>query len=285
MSRPTVISIFTGAMGLDLGFEAAGFDIRVCVENDHWAVKTIEENRKSLQVISDDIHSITTSEILEKAGLEEGEVTVLTGASPCEPFSTAGRRMSLEDNRATTIGEFIRLVNEASPRYFVYEQVPGFMRAAKRHISFYDRVKKRPEDLHPDERLGSAFEEIMSEFQSTGYALTWAPDSPKTSILNAADYGSPQKRRRFILIGSREGTPAAWPEKTHGSPDSPEVASGRLAPWMTLRQAHETLDDPEPEYLKFPDSWAKFLPRIPAGGNWRDLPTELHKEALGGAYD
>ena len=176
MAIGTIVSIFSGGMGLDLGFEAEKFEVRVSVEKDPWAVETIKENRKSIEVIPKDIHQVTTDEILEQAGLNIGDVSVLTGASPCEPFSTAGRRMSIQDNRAGTIHEFIRVIREVRPKFFVYEQVPGFVRAAKRHISFYERVKKREEELHPDERLGSAFTEIMSEFVATGYSLNNIPN-------------------------------------------------------------------------------------------------------------
>jgi DNA (cytosine-5)-methyltransferase 1 len=285
MAIGSVISLFTGAMGLDLGFEDVGFEVRVSVEKDPWAVETIRANRPSIPVIPRDIHEVTTAEILEKAGLSVDEVTVLTGASPCEPFSTAGRRMSIEDSRAKTVDEFIRVINDARPLFFVFEQVPGFTRAAKRHISFYERVKKRPEDIHPDERLGSAFEEIMAQFRDTGYALSYNGGNPQTSILNAADYGSPQRRKRFVLIGAREGQPVALLEKTHGAPDSPEVIRNILEPWATLRDALAGLNDPQPEYLKFPHSWGKYLAYIPPGGYWKDLPEELYKEALGGAYD
>lgn len=285
MAVRSVISLFTGGMGLDLGFEYSGFEIKVSVEKDPWAAETIRANRPSIPIIPRDIHEVTTAEILEKAGLSVGEVTVLTGASPCEPFSTAGRRMSVQDTRAKTVDEFIRVINDARPRFFVFEQVPGFIRAAKRHISFYERVKKRPEELHPDERLGSAFEEIMVQFKDTGYVLSYSDGKPQTSILNAADYGSPQKRKRFILIGAREGQPVTPPEKTHGAPDSPEVTRGILKPWVTLRDTLAGLNDPQPEYLKFPNSWGKYLTFIPPGGYWKDLPEELQKEALGGAYD
>lgn len=285
MAEGTLVSLFTGAMGLDLGFEYAGFEVKVCVEKDRWAVETIRANRPSIAVIPRDIHEVTTAEILETAGLSVGEVTVLTGASPCEPFSTAGRRMSIQDSRAKTVDEFIRVVNDARPHFFVFEQVPGFVRAAKRHISFYERVKKRPEELHPDERLGSAFEEIMAQFKDTGYALSYSDSKPQTSILNAADYGVPQKRKRFVLIGAREGSPIMLPQGTYGAPDSPDGRQGFLKPWVTLREALAGLDDLQPEYLKFPNSWGKYLVLIPPGGYWRELPEELHKEVLGGAYD
>src|SRR3990172_6375499 len=181
----TVISLFTGAMGLDLGFERAGFQVRVALEKDPRAVKTIGANRPSIPVIDRDISEVATDEILEKAGLQVGETTVITGGPPCEPFSTAGRRRSMQDRRATAVLEFIRVIEEAKPHAFVFEQVPGFLRAAKRHISFYERGRKREEELAPEERLGSAFEDVMAGFKASGYALSFDSDCPGSCVLNA----------------------------------------------------------------------------------------------------
>ncbi len=283
--KPTVLSLFTGGMGLDLGFEGAGFEVKVAVEKDSWAEETIRANRPDIPVICRDVEDVTTEEILETAGLSVGEATILVGAPPCEPFSTAGRRNGFQDGRAHTVHEFIRVIKEASPLYFVMEEVPGFLRAAKRHISFYERVKKRSDELDEDERLGSAFEEIMAEFQGLGYALNYDSEHPSASVINAADYGVPQKRKRFILIGSREGVSVPLPAPTHASPRSLEVTKGTEEPWVTLKDAFGGLNDLEPEYLKFPSSWRHYLEQVPPGGCWRNLPPELHREALGGAYD
>lgn len=273
-----MISLFTGAMGLDLGFELEGFAVRVAVDKDRWAAETIKANRPSLPVIARDVTGLPTGGILGKAGLEVGEVTVLTGGPPCEPFSTAGRRRGPEDRRAVAIHDFIRIINEAEPSFFVFEQVPGFTRAAKRHISFYERIAKRPEELAPEERLGSAFEEVMAAFCATGYALNY-------DVLNSADFGVPQKRRRFIIIGAKEGKPVPLPPPTHGSVESLEVALGLRMPWTTFRKAVNRLEDPQPEHLPFPSTWGPLLALVPPGGCWRDLPPELHEDALGGAYD
>lgn len=281
----SVVSLFTGAMGLDLGFEQEGFEVKVAVEQERPAVDTIKANRPSIPVIDRDICDVTTEAILERASLNVGEITVVTGAPPCEPFSTAGRRQGLQDGRAVGVYEFIRVVKEAKPRFFVFEQVPGFLRAAKRHISFYERVKRRPEELDPDERLGSAFEEMIAAFSETGYALSYDPDHPRGSILNAADFGVAQNRRRFILIGARDGSPIGLPSPSHGDPASLEVANGSRLPWRTLKEELNGLYDPQPECLQFPSSWRHLLALVPAGGCWRALPPELHEEALGGAYD
>lgn len=278
-NRPTVISLFTGGMGLDLGFELSGFDVRVSVDKDPWAAATVKANRPRVGRLTGDIQEVTTEQILEVGRLEPGQATVLTGGPPCEPFSTAGRRGSIQDGRAQAIFEFLRVVREARPWCFVMEQVPGFLRAAKQHMSFYDRIAWHPENLPPEYRLGSAFDEIMAEIASTGYALSFRPEYPKESVLNAADYGSPQKRRRFILIGVREGSPIPLPAPTHG----PE-GSGRT-PWVTIGEAFEELKEQNPEFTPFTDAWAEYLPLVPPGGCWRDIPNDLHADALGGAYD
>jgi DNA (cytosine-5)-methyltransferase 1 len=280
---PTVISLFTGAMGLDLGFEMEGFDIRVALDNNKDVIATIKKNRPDIPIIRDSIFNVRTSEILKKAKFKVGEATVVTGGPPCQPFSTAGRRKSVEEEKGQLVYQFLRVVRESKPKFFVFENVAGLISAARKHISFYDRVKKKKEDLAPKERLGSAFERVLEEFEKIRtldgnyYRINW-------DVVNSADFGVPQKRRRFILLGSRDGKKIPLPTSTHGSPESMDVVLGYKKPWVTLREALKDLDDPNPEYLPFP-SWGKYMKYIPEGGYWRDLPKELHEEALGGAYD
>ena len=168
MTKPTVISLFSGGMGLDLGFENQGFEIKVALDNDPAAGATMRANRQSLPVMIDNVSRVTTSDLLESAGLPVGGATVVIGAPPCEPFSTAGARNGFRDHRASAVYSFIRIVKESRPEYFAFEEVPGFLRAAKQHISFYRRSRMREDEIHPDFRLGSAFDEVMKEFQDIG---------------------------------------------------------------------------------------------------------------------
>ena len=268
MTKPTAISLFTGGMGLDLGFEELDFDIKVALDNDAAAKATIRSNGRSFPVIADNVSDVTTADLLKSAGLEVGGATVVTGAPPCEPFSTAGARNGFNDHRAGAVHSFIRIVKETRPEYFVFEEVPGFLRAAKRHISFYRRSRMRDYELHPDVRLGSAFDEIMEEFLDTGYQLTFDPDNPKASLLNSADYGVPQKRVRFVLIGTREGPPINLPEPTHANPDSEEVLMGVKMRWSTLRDALKGLHFDRDGYVSFPEKWGQYLDLVPEGGCW-----------------
>lgn len=280
MGKPTVVSLFTGIMGLDLGFEDTGFEIKVAVEIDRYAISTIRANRPSTPIIEEGLGNadkVNTLSILEKAGLSPGEPTVVTGASPCEPFSTIGKRLSLEDKRASLIDEFLKVVNEASPRYWVFENVPGLKWAARRHVSFYDRTARPKKEVCEDEQPGSAFDDILAKFKATGYYVS------EPTILDAADYGTPQHRRRLIIIGAREGGVVAMPSPTHGNPQSPEVVQGERKPWVMVGDVLREFDDPYPEHAKFP-AWGEYLKYVPTGGCWRDLPDNLKEEAIGKAF-
>ena len=285
MTNPTVVSLFTGSMGFDLGFEQHGFEVKLALDNDPAVMATIRANGFTFPVVTGDVSEVTAPYLLKKAGLQAGEVTVVTGAPPCEPFSTAGARNGFRDHRADAIHSFIEIVREVRPRYFAFEEVPGFLRAAKRHISFYERARMRQDEVDPEVRLGSAFDEVMEDFESLGYYLSFDPDKPKASLLNSADYGAPQKRIRFVLIGTRQGPAVTLPNPTHCAPNSKDVQEGRRNPWVTLRDALAGLDIDGDEHFDFPEKWGQYLHKVPQGGCWRDLQEHLHAVVLGGAYD
>ena len=285
MTTPTVVSLFTGGMGLDLGFEEHGFEVKVALDNDPAVEATIRANGRSFPVVTSNVSDVTTPDLLELAGLETGGATVVTGAPPCEPFSTAGARNGFRDHRANAVHSFIEIVRDIRPEYFVFEEVPGFLRAAKRHISFYERARMRLDETEPDVRLGSAFDEVMQDFESLGYCLSFDPERPKASLLNSADYGAPQKRIRFVLIGARDEPTITLPEPTHADPHSKNFQDGIKEPWATLRDALAGLDIHGDEHLDFPEKWGQYLYNVPPGGCWRHLPEHLHATVLGGAYD
>lgn len=277
MDKPTLISLFSGAMGLDLGFEEEGFEIRAALDNSPAVIETIKKNRTQLPVIHGNILNVNTKEILEKANLKVGETTVITGGSPCQPFSTAGKRLSIGEATGKLVFEFLRVIREAQPEYFVFENVAGIVTAAIKHISFYERIKKKPTELAREHQLGSAFEIILAEFNNSNYYIAW-------DVVNAADYGTAQKRKRLVILGSRDHGEISLPPPTHGCPSKKEVIAGDRKPWITLREVLQGLVDENPEFLPFP-SWGKYMKYIPEGGNWRNLPKNLHKRALKGAYD
>jgi DNA (cytosine-5)-methyltransferase 1 len=259
-------------MGLDLGLERAGFRVAVAVERNPYAVATIRKNRPGLPVIERPIEDVSTKEILELAGLKRGEPMVVSGGPSCQVFSTAGHRRSLDDPRGTLFEHFVRVVEEAKPRLFVMENVRGLLSAAIKHRPLRERGPGHP-PLTGDEELGSALRVVTSELRRLGYYIVF-------DVLNAADFGAPQVRHRLVFVGSRDGEPITMPEPTHD-----EHRKKGFDKWRTLRDAIGNLKENSPEFYRFCPMKEKYLIRIPAGGNWRDLPPAAKKKALGRAYD
>jgi DNA (cytosine-5)-methyltransferase 1 len=266
-----VISLFSGGLGLDLGLEQAGFQIRVAVECNKFAAETIRKNRPDIPVIERKLEKVTTREILQTAGLEPGEPVAVIGGPSCQTFSTAGQRGSISDPRGGMFKEFLRVVRETRSRFFVMENVHGVLSAAVKHRPLRKRGPGYS-PLSPDEELGSAFKRILKELKETGYYVVF-------DLLNAADYGASQVRERVFFIGSRDREPVAMPRPTHA-----KVPTNGQAPWRTLRAGLKGLKDTKPVYEVFPPGKSRYLKHVPEGGNWRDLPKELQSKAMGGAY-
>ena len=267
--RP-VISLFSGAMGLDLGLEAAGVNIVVALECKPSPAATIRRNRPSLALIDRPIDDVPSEEILREAELRPGEAFAVVGGPSCQVFSTAGQRKSLSDPRSTMFQHFVRVVRDTRPEFFVMENVRGLLSAAVRHRPLKRRGPGHP-PLGEDELLGSAFRVVANTLRTLGYYCVF-------DVLNAADYGVPQTRQRLVIIGSRDGRRLRMPERTHDS----EGADG-LARWRTLGDVVEGWKEDEPDYYPFCPAKARYLKLVPEGGNWRQLPDELKGEALGRA--
>ncbi|MDB5580658.1 MAG: DNA-cytosine methyltransferase [Bradyrhizobium sp.] len=266
-----VVSLFSGAMGLDQGLELAGLSVAVAVECNKSAVETIRLNRPELPLLPKKIEDVPTAEILEKAGLEVGGSFVVSGGPSCQAFSTAGQRASLEDPRGGLFREFVRVVEEARPRFFVMENVRGLLSAAVKHRPLKERGPGF-EPLSEDEQLGSALKVVVEELRSLNYFVTF-------DVVNAADYGVPQTRERLVFIGSRDGEDISIPQATHA-----EGGARGLKPWVTLEDVMALEGDYDPDYYGFSPMKRRFLEMVPEGGNWRDLPVHLQAEALGKAH-
>lgn len=267
-----VISLFSGAMGLDLGLEAAGLDVRVGQDYDVWCAKTAAANSRPYvhgdirQLLADD-HEATF--LLRKAGITRDEVFAVVGGPPCQPFSTAGKRMSTNDPRGSLFMQFCQVVQKLQPRYFVMENVKGLLSAAINHRPIADRARL---PLAPDEMAGSAFEIIKQSFDDLGYKIMFG-------VLDAVYYGVPQFRERLIILGSRDDEDLFLPVPTHFQyHQNPEYR------WRTLRQAIEDLQDQPGPYGSFSAQQLKYLQLVPMGGHWRDLPDDVLPHAMGGAY-
>ena len=277
-----LISLFSGAGGLDLGLEQAGFTTRIAVEIDKWARETLRSNqqlkafRKNDFPILDDILAYEPKEIVARSGLARGEAFLVAGGPPCQSFSTAGRRQSIGDPRGSLFANFAAVVEAAQPRFFIMENVRGILSAAIKHRPLLERgIADQP--LEPEERPGSAFTVIREVLEDhLAYQLTFG-------IVDAADYGVPQNRLRVIILGSRDHE-FLTSELAH------VVAPTHRGRWKTLRTAISPIPCEPREFLPYSPERAELLSHIPAGKNWRwfrDSPEFGHaftEKAMGGAW-
>lgn len=254
MCKIPVISLFTGAGGLDLGLEEAGFHIAVSVDNDPVACETIRRNRPFWNVIERDIEELSTSEILADSHLEHEGDFILVGGPPCQPFSKSGywvngRTKGLEDPRAKPLRAFLRVLREARPKAYVLENVFG--------LAY--KVNQEARSL------------IKGELDKLGYSMT-------LGILDAADYGVPQHRERVFIVGARDGFTVLLPRPTHGSANSKRytllsypISNEPPPSYVTAGDAIGDLGDQveaKRKELEVGGKWGHLLREIPPGDNY-----------------
>lgn len=266
----TSISLFSGAMGLDLGLELAGFRTLVAADNNPAAIATIRANRPSLPLFTDSVSRLTGAGVRELAGLAKGsEVDLVAGGPPCQSFSTAGKRLSLKDEqKGPLVFEFIRLIGELRPRAFLLENVKGLISAA----TFWRALPYNNNGKRIDEHYGALFREMTEALKALGYSVG-------SAVLNAADYGVPQRRERLFVIGYRDGRHPTFPGPTHA--ESPDLFRAR---WRPMSEALSSLGQDDSYCTKFSPRKLTYLRLVPPGGNWRSLPENLQKESLGRAF-
>ena len=260
-----VVSFFSGAMGLDIGLEKAGLNVVIGQDFEPSCVETMRANGHN--VLGGDIREISPEKILKLAGLHIGEPFMVCGGPPCQPFSTAGKRLGINDPRGSLFMDFIRMINYIRPRFFVMENVKGIVSSPLKHVS----AKEREKD-DPDQQLGTVLDVILSEFDKLGYKTVYG-------ILDAVNYGVPQFRERFVLIGSRDNEDIFLPIPTHFQMhQNPEDR------WKTVGEVIRDLESNPGDYTPLSGERKKYLHMVPEGGNWRDLPEEIIPVAMGGAY-
>lgn len=176
MKRHTAIDLFSGCGGLSLGLGKAGFDVLAAVELNPLAVATYRKNHPITVVIQNDIQNVSGESLKHAAGLGNATLDLLAGCPPCQGFSRIKRKnkANTDDPRNDLVLEFLRVAKELRPRMVLLENVP---------------------DLGKDWR----FERMLEELNNIGYQCDWA-------VLNAADFGVPQRRKRLIMMASRLGS-------------------------------------------------------------------------------
>lgn len=239
----TLVSLFTGAGGLDLGLEAAGFHPQLCVENDESARSTLTENRPQWPISEPgDIHNLGAEGLRRQAGLRAGQLDLLAGGPPCQPFSKSafwhrGETARLQDPRADTLLAYLQIVATLRPRVLLIENVTG--------IGFREKnegLLAIEHDLRQiNATVGTAYDPVMLR-------------------INTADFGVPQSRERVFVIAERSGRRIEL-APTHGD-------SG-YQPHTTAWDAIGHLPSPrDADRLHLRGKWADLLPTIPEGHNY-----------------
>ena len=267
------VSLFSGAMGLDLGLEESGLTPLCCVENDPDSANSIRKNRPEVALIEDSVTNVDGKRILSAVGnVNSGTIPIVVGGPPCQSFSVFGNRLGIEDARGQLLFEFVRLVEELHPHAFLMENVRGML-----SISIVPKSKRKE---HPgfDTELfqkGSVYRRLVQEFNRVGYHVD-------CFVVNSANYGAPQIRERVFLIGNNFGQKAYFIQPTHSN-----RTEDKLLPFTTLGDAigpSSGFEDPFPEVMDFSPRKLKYLSMIPPGGNWRSMPVEIQKESMGKSW-
>lgn len=293
----TVVSLFTGGMGLDLGLERTKqYNLLACVEREPVFCQTIRLNRdkgrlsnSSLKVFEGDISGLDPIAVLDEIGLKPGQLDLLAGGPPCQSFSTAGSRGTVQDHRGTLLWQFLRFVVAMRPKFFIMENVRGLLSAALQHRPIRNRPEHGGPPLRPEEQPGSVVRQFVKDLDSHKDC----PYRMDCFEVNAVNYGAPQLRERALFIGNRYNSVVAFPDPTHGPPAAtqpknnglfPEMREPSLQPWRTLGDAISKLRDDTPEIMDFSPRKKKYLALVPPGSNWRSLPLPIQQESMGSVW-
>lgn len=269
MNKPIALSFFSGAMGLDLGIEKAGFEILLTCEIDRFAQETIRINRPHLPSLGD-INNYPASDILDAAGLNcHDEIDLIIGGPPCQAFSTAGKRKAFNDNRGNSFLKYLDLALELQPKFIVIENVRGLLSCPLKHRPHSKRGSNFP-DLTKDELKGGALNFVLSKIRYSGYSYSF-------NLYNSANFGTPQVRERVIIICKKNGGFIPFLEPTHS-----EHGEYGLPFWNPVKSVLKGIKTHS--HLNFPEKRLKYYRLLKSGQNWRDLPLEIQPEAMGKSY-
>jgi DNA (cytosine-5)-methyltransferase 1 len=198
---PTVVDLFCGVGGFSLGLAQSGFRVMGAVDNDQQVLATYRTNFPNIPVHCCDLFTATGTSVLKALGIGGSMIDLLVGGPPCQGFSVGGVRTK-RDPRNKGIMSFARLVEEIRPRYFSMENVRGFL--FKKHDGLRKRFAKRLKDA--------------------GYIVL------PFKLLNAAEYGIPQRRQRAFVLGClADETVPAYPHPLPGDPPTVKDAIADLA--------------------------------------------------------
>ena len=224
--RPKAISLFSGAGGMDIGVECAGFHVLAQIELDEHCCSTLrtakERHRRSTEVVEADIRQIDPAELRKSLKVRKKELHLLFGGPPCQSFSQIGKQLGLNDHRGLLLFEIARFAEEFRPKVVLLEQVKGLLSS------------KGPRGYR-----GEVFESFLSSLETLGY-------TPKWQVLIAADFGVPQLRKRLFVVATRGKNGFVFPQRTHAPL---EESSGLFSckPHVGIGEVISDLGDPSPK--------------------------------------
>lgn len=265
------LSFFSGALGLDIGLEKEGIEVRLASEIDSATRKTIASNKPDIGLIGD-INEYSAHEIRDAANISnDTKIDLIVGGPPCQAFSTAGKRSGFEDKRGNVFLTFIDRIIDLDPTYAVIENVRGLLSAPLLHVPHSERLSLNRK-LSKQESKGGALDYILKKLKESGYSVSF-------NLYNAANFGSPQKRERVVLLCSKTEQKIPFLEPTHS-----EDSKYNLPPWNTVKNAFRGLDSIKHNHINFPEKRLRFYRLLKEGQYWKHLPIELQAEALGDAF-
>lgn len=257
-NKHTIIDLFCGCGGLSLGFEQAGYNVLLGIDNWNDALTTFSYNHHNSKTICADLMSLNPQDVEKK--ISGKNVDVIIGGPPCQGFSIAGKRI-IDDDRNKLYKSFVNMVSYFKPTAFVLENVPNI-------LNIGDGMIKRA---------------IISDFEALGYKVT-------NKVLLASDYGVPQNRRRAIFVGLLNGKSFVYPQATIKKRVTTEEALSDL-PENSLPEGTQYVISPQSEYQKLirencdgvynhditihTEQTKRIISMVPDGGNYKNLPAEL----------
>ncbi|MGA2699156.1 MAG: DNA cytosine methyltransferase, partial [Methanoregula sp.] len=237
-----ILSLFSGAGGLDIGFIKAGFDIVASIDNDKICCCTLKKNN---QLYYSKKHKVLCKNIsiLDPQDLKLNNIEFIIGGPPCQTFSAAGRRAGgvkgIDDLRGALFRHYFEFIKYFKPKGFLFENVRGMIQAKK----------------------GEDWKKIYREFSSLGYVIHYR-------VLDAADFGVPQHRERVIIIGIKNHT-YLFPRPIFG------LDSSDQKPHISVGDAISDINNPNEECHQYPGKYEQLLYEIPSGGNYSYFTSEL----------
>ena len=235
------IELFAGAGGLALGLEYAGFEHIGLVEINKYAAETLKVNRPEWNVLCEDVEAVAGRNLEKEFNIKKGELDLLSGGAPCQSFSYAGKKLGLNDIRGTMFYHYATFLEKLQPKMFLFENVRGLLTHDK----------------------GKTYETILNIFEDTNYMTVH-------KVLNAWNYGVPQKRERLITVGIRKDLVNkirySFPEEYKYKP--------------VMKDVRLDNNPPSDECARYSEYKAGVFSLVPAGGYWRDIDPIIAKEYM-----